>query len=95
MVNRISALTNWLPAFLDNRPVVDNTGLQGVYEIAISVELDEGQQRLMPQPGLVFPGFGFAPAVFDAVERMGLKLESTKGPVDFLVIDHVEKPGEN
>jgi uncharacterized protein (TIGR03435 family) len=28
-------------------------------------------------------------------EQAGLKLESIKGPVDVLVIDHVEKPSEN
>ena len=36
------------------------------------------------------------PSLFTAVqEQLGLKLESTKGPVDFLVIDSVQKPTEN
>ena len=36
------------------------------------------------------------PAFLDAVrEQLGLKLESTKGPVQFIVIDSVEKPTEN
>lgn len=95
MVNRVSELARILPDFLDNRPVEDKTGLTGVYEIPLAVELEEGQRRQMPQPGTVFNGFGFAPAVFDAVERMGLKLESTKGPVDLLVMEHVEKPAVN
>jgi uncharacterized protein (TIGR03435 family) len=34
--------------------------------------------------------------IFGALERqLGLKLESGKAPVDFLIIDHVEKPSEN
>ena len=36
------------------------------------------------------------PSIFTAVqEQLGLKLESKKAPVEFLIIDHVEKPSEN
>jgi uncharacterized protein (TIGR03435 family) len=36
------------------------------------------------------------PGLFTAFQQqLGLKLESTKAPVDVLVIDHVEKPSEN
>jgi uncharacterized protein (TIGR03435 family) len=36
------------------------------------------------------------PSIFKAIqEQLGLRLESQKGPVDVLVIDHVERPSEN
>jgi uncharacterized protein (TIGR03435 family) len=82
-------------AVLD-RPVVDHTGLQGRYDFLLKWTPDEFQ----------FGGLGIkvpppsdnaaAPDLFTAFqEQLGLKLESTKAPVEILVIDHVEKPSEN
>ena len=50
--------------------------------------------RGQPPPGVDLPAADpTLPSLFTALqEQLGLKLESTKGPVDVLVIDHVEKP---
>ena len=80
------------------RTVVDNTGLKGTYDFTLHWTPDQST------PTLNGPGGGPdsstssepGPSIFTAIqEQLGLKLESQKGPVDILVIDHVEKPSEN
>jgi uncharacterized protein (TIGR03435 family) len=76
-------LTAWLSGMLD-RPVLDKTGMQGFFDIKVSTpRLEVGES------------FGPAQFISAVREQLGLNLESTKGLVDFLVIDHVQKPGEN
>ena len=49
-----------------------------------------------PRPAESASDPGGASSVFTAVETMGLKLQSKKGPVDMIVVDHLEKiPTEN
>ena len=63
--------------------VVDATGLTGLYDLNLDFNVDES----MSSEG---------PTVFEAVQRqLGLKLEAGKGPVEVVVIDHVEKPSAN
>ena len=83
-------------AVLD-RPVVDQTGLAGRFDFTLTWTPDETQ----------FGGLGIKvppptdsatapPGLFTAVqEQLGLKLDSTKAPVDVLVVDRVEKPTDN
>jgi uncharacterized protein (TIGR03435 family) len=66
------------------RSVLDRTGLKGVYDFLLTWTPDEEQAT---DPGL---------SLFTATqEQLGLKLESAKGPVEVLVIDHAERPSEN
>ena len=82
------------------RTIVDKTGLTGNYDFTLEFAPEEGG----PQPGAGAEAGGAppaspsdsAPSIFTALqEQLGLKLESTKGPVDVIVIDHIEKPAEN
>ena len=83
-----------LRMFTEGRPVVDRTGLNGVYEISLRVELEANQLERMV-PGRPFQGFGLTPGIFRAVEQLGLKLEARKQPVEILVVDRVERPSPN
>jgi uncharacterized protein (TIGR03435 family) len=78
------------------RVVLDRTGLTGNYDFDLTWTPDQ----LLPGRGEPPPGAPRidpnGPSLFTAMqEQLGLKLESTKGPVDVLVIDHVEKPASD
>jgi uncharacterized protein (TIGR03435 family) len=88
---RIGTLVRMLALFAD-RPVVDMTGLTGAFDFDLQF------------PGLNTPlggrGGGPAPetgeALFTALrEQLGLKLEPSRSPIEFLVVDAVERPTAN
>jgi uncharacterized protein (TIGR03435 family) len=75
------------------RPVVDATGLTGKYDFKLDWVPDESQPN---SGGDAPPPDATGASIFAAIqEQLGLKLEAMKGPVEVLVIDHVEKPSEN
>jgi len=70
---------------LADRIVVDKTGLTGNCEFHLKWTPDA--QQGTPDAG---------PTLFTALEeQIGLKLVSTKSPVDVLVVDHIERPSAN
>jgi uncharacterized protein (TIGR03435 family) len=75
------------------RPVVDRTGLSGTIDMVVEwVPEASGSNTASPDfhPDLSGPTF------LEAVkEQLGLRLESQKGPSEFLVIDHIEHPTVN
>jgi uncharacterized protein (TIGR03435 family) len=81
---------------LMGRVAVDKTQLNGTFDYNLNWTLDQfvATGTLgVPNERPIDPN---GPSLFTAVqEQLGLKLESTKGPVDVLVIDHVEKPSED
>jgi bla regulator protein BlaR1 len=84
-----------------NRTIVDKTGLTGQYDITLQWTPDEeqipkGMGNGSPINGGAPPEDSSGPSIFTAIqEQLGLKLESQKGPVEILVIDHVEEPSAN
>jgi uncharacterized protein (TIGR03435 family) len=78
------------------RIVVDKTGITGTFHIVLTFTPDDSTVRLPDIPGAPEQPPADSANIFTAIqEQLGLKLESAKGPVDVLVIDHVEKPSEN
>ena len=75
----LAAILQSIPAV--GRPVIDKTGLKGLFEFRLDYAVRPDEDR---------------PDIFRALQdQLGLKLESARGPVEFFVIDHIEKPSEN
>ncbi len=72
-----------------DRPVVDMTELKGVYDVDLEWSVDDTPERTAQAND--------PPSLFTALqEKLGLRLDSRKAPVDIYVIDHVERvPTEN
>lgn len=76
------------------RTVIDKTGLTAEYDLTLNWTPDPG--RSAGGPDAVPAADSFGPTIFTALqEQLGLRLESSKGPGDILVIDSVAKPTEN
>ena len=84
------------------RTVLDKTGLMGSYDFTLLWTPEEGETAVFngPKDSQVRADStrpeSSGPSIFAAIqEQLGLKLESQKGPVKILVIDHAERPSEN
>ena len=72
-----------------DRPVIDKTNLTGNYDFDLSYD---GPSWNPEEPGSYRP---FGAAIFGPIQKLGLKLEPQKSPVEVLVIDSVDHPTEN
>jgi uncharacterized protein (TIGR03435 family) len=75
-----------------DRPVVDRTGATGTFDVHLQWTPDPGEVG-----GSGTPSVGESSgSIFTVLrEKLGLKLQRATGPVEVLVIDHVEKPAAN
>ena len=83
------------------RRVIDKTQLTGLFDFELSFLPEDPATALGPGgPALNAPQSSTAaeplPSIFTALQKqLGLRLESTKGPVEVLVIESVQKPTAN
>jgi uncharacterized protein (TIGR03435 family) len=91
MADLVLAVSNWA-----DRPVVDRTGLEGLFQIDTdgwapmlprAAGGNEDETKALNDPE--------RPTLYLIFERLGLKMESSKAPVEMFVVEHVEKPTEN
>jgi uncharacterized protein (TIGR03435 family) len=93
----LSTLAGMLGLIVD-RSVIDKTGIAGNFEIRLVFSPDD---TAAPPPSTTDPrspatSAPDGPGIFQAIqEQVGLRLVPAKGPVDVLVIDHVERPAGN
>ncbi len=103
-------LTQQLTGFL-GQPVIDKTDLKGTYVVAVSIAIED-LQAIARSAGFAVGGPGpAAPAnpsavpsaadpsggsVYASIDKLGLKLNKEKLPVETIVVDHLEKlPTDN
>jgi uncharacterized protein (TIGR03435 family) len=85
----------WLAHLLqkERRPVIDKTGLDKNYDFTLAFlppALSDFPKEKLP------PAIRDLPSIFDALQdQLGLTLQPRKGPIEYYVIDHVERPAEN
>ena len=90
------------------RTIVDKTDLKGLFDFKLTYSPEGlsdplfGRGGSLPPPGGAPAGPSPVPAaadpvpsIFTAIQELGLRLESSKGPVEVLVIESVQKPTEN
>jgi uncharacterized protein (TIGR03435 family) len=78
------------------RRIVDRTELAGTFDIELTFDPASAAKAPPGAPPGPSPIDDTKPSIFTALqEQLGLKLESTRGPIDVLVIDQAERPTAN
>jgi uncharacterized protein (TIGR03435 family) len=94
----MTEFAGWLQANLMEQPVVDRTGLTDRYDFSLRYTPDPSM-RLTNVPDAIARPASDADALPDLFtafqQQLGLKLESTRGPADIVVVDSIERPSDN
>jgi len=92
-----------IPMFADllgmilDRPVIDKTGITGYFQMSLTFSPEDPARPVPADPDTPPASKASdAPPISQAIqEQLGLKLVPSKGPMDVLVIDHIERPSGN
>jgi bla regulator protein BlaR1 len=91
MPDLVTFVANWM-----DRPVVDRTGLKGLYKIETDgwrpVEPRQDDDSGKAEGGVAWSD---RPTIFEIFEKLGLKLEAQKAPVEMFIIESAERPAAN
>lgn len=101
----MEAFASYLERFAD-RTIIDMTGLKGQYDLAFDVNPEDYQPMMirntisvgisLPPQALKVLDNSSSAALSDALEKIGLKLESRKAPLEVIVVDSARRtPAEN
>jgi uncharacterized protein (TIGR03435 family) len=101
----MAMLAEVLERFVD-RPIVDMTDLKGSYDVSLPVTDEDYRIMLiragvnagvsLPPQALRLLDGASTPSLFDAMQKLGLKLDARKAPLDMIVVDDARKtPTEN
>jgi len=78
------------------RLVLDQTAVKGTYDFKLQFAVETGPGGALLPPAQRGTGTETAPSLFSAIqEQLGLRLKSTKAPVETIAIDHIEEPSAN
>jgi len=72
------------------RVVIDKTGLTGAYDFTVPIPY-----RPLPEQFKQIAEDSGVPTMFEGLKQLGLQLVQAKGPINGIVVDHIERPPEN
>lgn len=90
----VSDFAGYLQMLVLDRPVVDQTGIEGRFDFQCTFTPNNSQ--FGGRPPQLPPPTNSSPGLFEAIQQqLGMKLDAAKIPVDVIAIDHVENPLPN
>jgi uncharacterized protein (TIGR03435 family) len=90
-IAQLADALSWMPE-VGSRKIVDQTGIEGTFDLTLRWSWEQSPEAGGPTE-TVQPD---APPMFSAIqEQLGLRLQATKGPLDYIAVEHLERPSEN